>query len=182
MRLRRLRRRCWTVSSEKELLAIGNLFQSFAEGFTAPMVDGKFSVKEAPLILGQSAVRTVESHSVSNEIEVSIVIPCLNEAETVGICVEKALQWIRDQGIHGEVILADNGSTDGSREIAQSKGARVIEIPNKGYGKKYQFSTFIVRILPKARGSSQTRDNFSLFGGMRMDDSQLLTLPQSRAH
>jgi glycosyltransferase involved in cell wall biosynthesis len=97
------------------------------------MVDGKFSV-EAPLILGQSAVRTVESHSVSDEIEVSIVIPCLNEAETVGICVEKALQWIRDQGIHGEVILADNGSTDGSCEIAQSKGARVIEIPNKGYG------------------------------------------------
>ena len=48
--------------------------------------------------------------------------------------------------------------------------------------KKYQFSTFIVRILSKARGRSQTRDNFSLFGGMRMDDSQLLTLPQSRAH
>jgi hypothetical protein len=71
------------------LLAIGNLFQSFAEGFTAPMVDAEFSVEEAPLIQGR-AVRTVESHSVSNEIEVSIVIPCLNEAEIVGICVEKA--------------------------------------------------------------------------------------------
>jgi len=70
----------------------------------------------------------------SHEIEVSIVIPCLNEAETVGICVEKALRWIHDQGISGEVIVADNGSTDRSRDIARCKGARVVAIPNKGYG------------------------------------------------
>jgi len=110
------------------------LSQSFAEGFIVAMVDGKSSVKKAPLIVTQSAVRTVESHSMSNETEVSIVIPCLNEAETVGICIEKAFQWIRDQGIDGEVILADNGSTDGSGTIAQSKGVRVIAIPKQGYG------------------------------------------------
>jgi hypothetical protein len=71
------------------------------------MVNERFSASEAPLILAQSAVRTVESPSTSSEVEVSIVIPCLNEAETVGICVEKALRWIRDKDIRGEVILAD---------------------------------------------------------------------------
>jgi glycosyltransferase involved in cell wall biosynthesis len=71
---------------------------------------------------------------VNGQIEVSVVIPCLNEAETVGTCVDKALWWIRAQRVEGEVIVADNGSTDGSRDIAVCKGARVIPIPDKGYG------------------------------------------------
>jgi hypothetical protein len=58
----------------------------------------------------------------------------LNEARTVGICVSKALQFLREQGISGEVVVADNGSTDGSQEIAARAGARVISVKEKGYG------------------------------------------------
>lgn len=64
----------------------------------------------------------------------SIVMPCLNEHETVGICVEKAVRTLREHGIEGEVIVADNGSTDGSIEIAESGGARVVHVSEKGYG------------------------------------------------
>lgn len=65
---------------------------------------------------------------------ISIVMPCLNEAETLEICIRKAISGIRAAGIQGEVLIADNGSTDGSREIALREGARVVEIPRKGYG------------------------------------------------
>jgi len=64
----------------------------------------------------------------------SVVMPCLNELETVGVCVRKALASLRQAGIHGEVIVADNGSTDGSIELAESEGARVVHITDKGYG------------------------------------------------
>jgi len=67
-------------------------------------------------------------------IEVSIVMPCLNEADTVGICVEKALSTLEDNAILGEVIVADNGSTDDSPLIARSFGARVVHVEAKGYG------------------------------------------------
>ena len=67
-------------------------------------------------------------------IELSVVMPCLNEAETLGICIEKALRALREGGIVGEVIVADNGSTDGSQEIARGLGARVVDIAQKGYG------------------------------------------------
>jgi glycosyltransferase involved in cell wall biosynthesis len=66
--------------------------------------------------------------------EVSVVMPCLNEAETVATCVSKALRALREAGISGEVIVADNGSTDGSQDIARSLGARVVDVTAKGYG------------------------------------------------
>ncbi len=66
--------------------------------------------------------------------ELSIVMPCLNENETVGICVTKALKALSDNWISGEVIVADNGSTDGSVEIARKAGARVVHVAEKGYG------------------------------------------------
>ncbi|MCS7283198.1 MAG: glycosyltransferase family 2 protein [Anaerolineae bacterium] len=68
------------------------------------------------------------------EVEVSIVIPCLNEENSIGIVVEKAWQAIQKMGVSGEVIVADNGSTDRSVEIARSLGARVVEVLEKGYG------------------------------------------------
>lgn len=68
------------------------------------------------------------------EIEYSIVIPCLNEAETLGICVTKALRALAEHKISGEVIVADNGSTDGCQEIATKLGARVVNVAAKGYG------------------------------------------------
>jgi glycosyltransferase involved in cell wall biosynthesis len=66
--------------------------------------------------------------------ELSVVMPCLNEADTIATCVEKAWRAIRAHGIDGEVIVADNGSTDDSREIAARLGARVVPVDEKGYG------------------------------------------------
>lgn len=66
--------------------------------------------------------------------ELSVVMPCLNERETVEICVKKALKSIELLGINGEVVVADNGSTDGSVEIAAAAGARVVPVSAKGYG------------------------------------------------
>ena len=66
--------------------------------------------------------------------EVSIVMPCLNEADTLATCVQKAWRALRDNGIAGEVIVADNGSKDASREIALHCGARVVEVAKPGYG------------------------------------------------
>jgi glycosyltransferase involved in cell wall biosynthesis len=65
---------------------------------------------------------------------VSIVMPCLNEHETVGTCVRKALAWLAGSGVSGEVIVVDNGSTDGSAELAGAEGARVVHEMIRGYG------------------------------------------------
>lgn len=70
----------------------------------------------------------------SPAVELSIVLPCLNEELTVGICVAKAVGFLRKNNINGEVLVADNGSTDRSVEIATREGARVVHIDRKGYG------------------------------------------------
>jgi len=69
-----------------------------------------------------------------NRTELSILMPCLNEAETLEICIKKAQKSLEDLNVNGEVIIADNGSTDGSPEIAASLGARVVHVAEKGYG------------------------------------------------
>jgi glycosyltransferase involved in cell wall biosynthesis len=66
--------------------------------------------------------------------ELSIVMPCLDEAETLETCIRKARSFLAAAGIEGEVVIADNGSTDGSQEIAARAGARVVNVPAKGYG------------------------------------------------
>ncbi len=66
--------------------------------------------------------------------ELSVVMPCLNEAETVATCVSKAVRFIEQNGIDGEVIVADNGSTDGSRQLAADAGAQVVPVDEPGYG------------------------------------------------
>jgi glycosyltransferase involved in cell wall biosynthesis len=66
--------------------------------------------------------------------ELSVVIPCLNEAETLAICIQKAQKAMLEAGIDGEVVVADNGSTDGSREIAIENGAFLVSVPIRGYG------------------------------------------------
>src|SRR5438874_2882055 len=69
-----------------------------------------------------------------NEIEVSIVIPCLNEAGSIALCVDKAISALLLDGVRGEVVVADNGSNDGSIEIAEHHGARVVHATLRGYG------------------------------------------------
>ena len=68
------------------------------------------------------------------DVELSIVMPCLNESETLAVCIDKAQQFFADSGVIGEVIIADNGSTDGSQAIAKALGARVVDVPRRGYG------------------------------------------------
>src|SRR6266568_4990493 len=75
-----------------------------------------------------------EPDAASEIVELSIVMPCLNEADTLSICIENAGRVLNDNSISGEVIVADNGSSDGSVEIAQSLGARVVLAADKGYG------------------------------------------------
>jgi hypothetical protein len=84
--------------------------------------------------------------------EVCVVIPCLNEARTVGACVRRAVEALRLHNICGEVVLADNGSVDGSRERATEAGARVVAIPKKGYGHAL------------AGGIAETRSPFIVMG------------------
>ena len=67
-------------------------------------------------------------------IEFSVVMPCLNEAQTLAVCINKALNFFREQAIRGEVVIADNGSTDGSLAIAEGLGVTVVRVAEKGYG------------------------------------------------
>jgi glycosyltransferase involved in cell wall biosynthesis len=66
--------------------------------------------------------------------QLTILMPCLNEAETLATCISKAKLWIDNSGIDAEIVIADNGSTDGSQAIAESLGARVVAVPQRGYG------------------------------------------------
>jgi glycosyltransferase involved in cell wall biosynthesis len=82
--------------------------------------------------------RQVVSAKDSHALDVSVVIPCLNEANSLAICVDKAISAMRNAGIRGEVVVADNGSTDGSVEIAERHGARVCHVERRGYGAALQ--------------------------------------------
>ena len=72
--------------------------------------------------------------AIDREIALSILMPCLNEAKTLGNCIAKAKSYLARQNFSGEIIVADNGSTDGSPQIAESLGARVVTVPERGYG------------------------------------------------
>ncbi len=76
---------------------------------------------------------------IGEQMEVSVVIPCLNEEKSIGICVRKAVRAMLQRGILGEVVVSDNGSTDRSIEIAVREGARVVRCPVRGYGAALQY-------------------------------------------
>ena len=80
------------------------------------------------------AVRAAQRHE---SMRVSVIIPCLNEADNIEECVRRARRVLEDSGIAGEVVVADNGSTDGSAELAAAEGARVVREPRRGYGSAY---------------------------------------------
>jgi len=68
------------------------------------------------------------------QMELTVLMPCLNEAETLAVCIDKARTYMANNGISGEILVSDNGSTDGSQQIAIEHGARVIDVPERGYG------------------------------------------------
>jgi glycosyltransferase involved in cell wall biosynthesis len=82
----------------------------------------------------QDAASPTSKRARPQELELTILMPCLNEAETVQVCVEKALSFLERAGVTGEVLIADNGSTDGSQALAEAAGARVVGVLDKGYG------------------------------------------------
>jgi glycosyltransferase involved in cell wall biosynthesis len=81
-----------------------------------------------------AAARPHDTSPPAPELELSIVMPCLNEAETIGVCVKAAKAFLDAHGLRGEVIVADNGSIDGSQQIANALGARIVAVPDRGYG------------------------------------------------
>jgi len=118
----------------------------------------------------------------TTEVELSVIMPCLNEADTLQTCIRKAQEGIAAASINGEIIVADNGSTDGSQQIAQSLGARVVHVAPRGYGNALMggidaaAGTFIVmgdaddsydfREIP--RFVAKLREGYSLVQGCRL--------------
>jgi glycosyltransferase involved in cell wall biosynthesis len=94
-------------------------------------------------------------------IEVSIVMPCLNEAATVGACVRQAQAFLRDHGVRGEVVVADNGSTDSSQAIAGALGARVVAVAARGYGSAIAAGAAAARGAYVIIGDADCSYNFS---------------------
>jgi len=97
-------------------------------------------ISAADIAPGSAALAAPEE-----QIELSVVMPCLNERETVGVCVRKAMATLREAGIAGEVIVADNGSTDGSVEIAWAEGAQIVRVAETGYGNALKGGIFAAR-------------------------------------
>jgi glycosyltransferase involved in cell wall biosynthesis len=93
-------------------------------------------VEDLGLNVAQQPSRGVRSRP-ADELSVSVVIPCLNEEETIQTCVERAVEVLARDGIRGEVIVVDNGSEDQSAELAHRAGARVVNEPRRGYGSAY---------------------------------------------
>jgi glycosyltransferase involved in cell wall biosynthesis len=79
-------------------------------------------------------IKKQDINAADQKIELSVVMPCLNEAQTVDTCIKKAVNFMKEHDIQGEIIIADNGSTDGSQKIASELGANVVSVEAKGYG------------------------------------------------
>jgi hypothetical protein len=92
-------------------------------------------------------------------------MPCLNEARTVGVCVAKAARAMRDLGVIGEVVVADNGSQDGSQEVAAAAGARVVLVPGRGYGAAIQGGIAAARGRYVLMGDADDSYDFSAIEG-----------------
>jgi glycosyltransferase involved in cell wall biosynthesis len=97
-------------------------------------------------------------------LELSIVMPCLNEAETLAVCIGKAQRFLSASGVRGEIIVADNGSSDGSQAIAERLGARVVNVPERGYGSALHGGISAARGRYVVLGDSDDSYDFSDLG------------------
>jgi glycosyltransferase involved in cell wall biosynthesis len=99
-----------------------------------------------------------------HNIELSVVMPCLNEAETIEICIKKAFSWMEKNSVIGEVVIGDNGSTDGSQAMAENLGARVVAVPRKGYGSALMGAIEAAKGRYVIMGDSDDSYDFSALG------------------
>jgi glycosyltransferase involved in cell wall biosynthesis len=122
-------------------------------------------IASARLSREEAAPMRAESLEIeSSAPEVSVVMPCLNESLTLGTCIQKALATFKSRGINGEVIVADNGSTDGSQAIAIDLGARVVPVQTKGYGSALRTGIAAARGRLVVMGDSDDSYDFTQLG------------------
>src|SRR6476659_9248684 len=115
--------------------------------------------------LSDPAVAPVGAAARTPALELTILMPCLNESRTLPTCIAKARRFIEQSGIAGEVVIADNGSTDGSQAIARDAGARVVDVPVKGYGAALRAGIAAARGRYVVMGDSDDSYDFSDLGG-----------------
>lgn len=111
-----------------------------------------------------SVVSRSETEDAAETLDVSVVMPCLNESATIGTCITKALRTIRQLNLSGEVIVGDNGSIDGSQKTASALGARVISITEPGYGAALQGAIAVARGEFILMGDSDDSYDFTQLG------------------
>lgn len=97
-------------------------------------------------------------------VELTVLMPCLNEARTVASCIRKAKAYLHQNGIRGEVLVADNGSTDGSQDLARDSGARVVDVAERGYGAALRAGTLAARGRFVIMGDADDSYDFSALG------------------
>src|SRR4029078_11956229 len=115
------RRRCSASRSSRTSTGIQRSRSTSGDERTGQQV----STRANEAVVVHIAARSRDAMSADARVEVSFVMPCLNEAETLGRCIEKAQRAIEQHGLRAEIVVADNGSTDGSQRIAEQCGARV---------------------------------------------------------
>ena len=102
-----------------------------------------------------------QASSTDAQVELSIIMPCLNEAETLETCLRKAAKFLADHNVNGEIVVGDNGSTDGSQDIAARCGARVVPVTLRGYGAALYHATLASRGQFIIMGDSDDSYDFS---------------------
>jgi glycosyltransferase involved in cell wall biosynthesis len=128
-------------------------------------VENQFDTRSLAHLNSKAPPKFTDPHSNSSTaLELSVVMPCLNEGLTVGTCVRKAFDTMEQLGIQGEVIVADNGSTDGSQSIAAELGARVVPIETRGYGSALRGGIAAARGRFVIMGDSDDSYDFTALG------------------
>jgi len=94
-------------------------------------------------------------------VDISILMPCLNEAETIALCINKAKRWLKKSKLKGEIVIADNGSVDGSQSIAKKLGALVVSVSERGYGSALYYGTVSAKGKWIIMGDSDDSYDFS---------------------
>src|ERR1700757_4192272 len=111
------------------------------------------------VLSGKAATRVFDGEEY--DFELTILLPCLNESETLGTCINKARRFLDEHRITGEVLVSDNGSDDGSQDIAYERGARVIDVPVRGYGAALIYGALNARGKYIIMGDSDDSYDFS---------------------